>query len=144
MGQLTLARFRGDTAFAFIARIFSTFVGGIVGLVMWYEAFPCTQRMRWFKNSRYISAGSGQGNPYGLAATCAVCFPFFFYARLYWPISPLINLILWVTVILVSTAPVDFFRWLIFRQVIGYSYQDSVIQLPGSPGAGFSVAWARF
>jgi hypothetical protein len=24
------------------------------------------------------------GNPYGFAAVCAVCFPFFFFARLYW------------------------------------------------------------
>lgn len=35
MGQLTIARFRGDTAFGLVARITSTFLGGLVGLVMW-------------------------------------------------------------------------------------------------------------
>jgi hypothetical protein len=35
MGQLTISRFRGDTAFGFVARIISTFFGGLAGLVMW-------------------------------------------------------------------------------------------------------------
>lgn len=39
MGQLTLARFRGDTTFGLVARIISTFVGGILGTVMWF-VFP--------------------------------------------------------------------------------------------------------
>lgn len=47
MGQLTLARFRGDTAFALIARLISTFAGGIVGLVMWYEPIYLTQDLWW-------------------------------------------------------------------------------------------------
>jgi hypothetical protein len=68
MGQLTLARWRGETAFGLIARVLSTFFGGIVGMLVWY-----------------ISAGDGMGNAYGLAAVCAVVFPFFFYGRLYWP-----------------------------------------------------------
>ncbi|KAF4612524.1 hypothetical protein D9613_012759 [Agrocybe pediades] len=111
MGQLTIQRFRGDTFFGVSARIVSTFFGGIVGMVMWY-----------------ISCGNGRGNAYGLAAVCAVCFPFFFYARLYWPIPPMRNIIFFVTAIL----------------VIGYSYQDIHITVPGSPGAGWSVAWRRF
>ncbi|KAF8885154.1 hypothetical protein BD779DRAFT_1611982 [Infundibulicybe gibba] len=85
MGQLTLARFRGDTAFGLTARILSTFLGGVVGMVMWY-----------------ISAGSGAGNAFGLAAVCAVCFPFFFYARLYWPGPPMTNLVFFTTAILVA------------------------------------------
>lgn len=36
MGQLTLARFRGDTTFGLVARIVSTFVGGIIGTVIWF------------------------------------------------------------------------------------------------------------
>lgn len=36
MGQLTLARFRGDTTFALLCRVFSTFAGGLVGMVMWF------------------------------------------------------------------------------------------------------------
>ena len=39
MGQLTLARFRGDTTFGLVTRIISTFVGGIIGTVMWF-VFP--------------------------------------------------------------------------------------------------------
>jgi hypothetical protein len=36
MGQLTLARFRGDTAFGLISRVLSTFAGGLIGMVMWF------------------------------------------------------------------------------------------------------------
>ena len=39
MGQLTLSRFRGDTTFGLVARIFSTFFGGLVGTVIW--CVPC-------------------------------------------------------------------------------------------------------
>ncbi|KDR73331.1 hypothetical protein GALMADRAFT_228417 [Galerina marginata CBS 339.88] len=111
MGQLTLGRFRGDTAFGLSARIVSTFFGAIMGMLMWY-----------------ISCGSSRGNAYGLATVCAICYPFFFFARLYWPIAPMRNIILFVTSIL----------------VIGYSYQDIHLQLPGNIGFGWSVAWKRF
>ncbi|KIJ63943.1 hypothetical protein HYDPIDRAFT_112430 [Hydnomerulius pinastri MD-312] len=111
MGQLTLARFRGDTTFGLVARICSTFIGGIIGTVMWY-----------------ISTGSGQGNPFGLAAVCFVCFPFFFFVRLYWPVPPMTNLIIFVTSAL----------------VFGYSYEDTHLVVPSSPGWGIDVAWRRF
>lgn len=39
MGQLTIARFRGDTTFGLVTRVFSTFSGGIVGMVIWYVMF---------------------------------------------------------------------------------------------------------
>ncbi|KAF8550186.1 hypothetical protein OG21DRAFT_1469052 [Imleria badia] len=113
MGQLTLARFRGDTTFGIVTRIISTFVGGIIGTVMWFV---------------YVSTGSGQGNAFGLAAVCFVCFPFFFFARLYWPVPPMTNLIIWVTAAL----------------VFGYSYQDTHLASPSSPGYGIDVAWRRF
>ncbi|KAJ6502261.1 hypothetical protein C8R45DRAFT_818343 [Mycena sanguinolenta] len=111
MGQSTLSRFRGDTVFGLSARVFSTFFGGVLGLVMWY-----------------ISAGAGNGNAYGLAAVCAVCYPFFFFGRLYYPGPPMRVVILFVTANL----------------VIGYSYQDQYIVTPGSPGFGWEVAWRRF
>jgi hypothetical protein len=38
MGQLTLARFRGDTTFGLVARLISTFTGGLIGTAMWYVA----------------------------------------------------------------------------------------------------------
>ncbi|KIY44983.1 hypothetical protein FISHEDRAFT_50366 [Fistulina hepatica ATCC 64428] len=113
MAQLTLARFRGDTTFGLVARIGATLAGGLVGTVMWY-----------------ISNGgsSSSGNAYGLAAVCAVCFPFFFYGRLYWPGPPMPNVLFFVTSTLV---------W-------GYSYQDVYIVLPSSPGLGIHVFWRRF
>ncbi|KAG2357359.1 hypothetical protein BDR07DRAFT_1420585 [Suillus spraguei] len=111
MAQFTLARFRGDTVFSLIARIISTFFGGLLGTVMWY-----------------ISTGNGRGNPYGLTAVCAVCYPSIFFARLYWPISPMTNLIIWVTAAL----------------VVGYSYDDTHLIVSSSPGWGIDVAWRRF
>ena len=84
MGQLTLARFRGDTTFGLVARIISTFGGGLTGAAVWH-----------------ISTGAGRGNPYGLAAVCAVAFPFFFYVRLYLPGPPVPNIIFFTTTALV-------------------------------------------
>ncbi|RPD56328.1 hypothetical protein L226DRAFT_538461 [Lentinus tigrinus ALCF2SS1-7] len=84
MGQLTLARFRGDTTFGLTARIFSTIGGCLLGTALWY-----------------ISTGNGAGNPYGLAAVIAVSAPFLFYGRLYWPVPPMTNIIFFVTVALV-------------------------------------------
>lgn len=112
MGQISLSRFRGDTVHSFFSRVFSTMVGCVIGLIMWY-----------------VSSGSSpKGNPYGLAAVFLVCcFPFM-YARLYWPLHPVTNIILWVTSML----------------VVGYSYQGATIVTPGSPGHGFEVAWRRF
>ncbi|KAL1742869.1 hypothetical protein HDZ31DRAFT_42289 [Schizophyllum fasciatum] len=112
IGQLTLMRFRGDTTFGLVSRILTTFGGGLLGTVVWY-----------------ISSGStDSGNPYGLAAVCAVCFPFFFYARLHWPGPPISSAIFFVTVML----------------VIAYSYRNTWISLPGSPGFGIEIAWRRF
>ncbi|KAJ7172199.1 hypothetical protein C8R46DRAFT_893839 [Mycena filopes] len=111
MGQSTLARFRGDTAFGLSSRVLSTFYGVILGMLMWY-----------------ISSGSGNGSAFGLGAVCAVCYPFFFFGRLYWPGPPMRVIIFFVTAIL----------------VIGYSYQDQHILSPGNPGFGWEVAWRRF
>ncbi|KAJ7905803.1 hypothetical protein B0H14DRAFT_25200 [Mycena olivaceomarginata] len=111
MGQSTISRFRGDTVFGLSTRVLSTFLGVVLGMVMWY-----------------ISAGAGGGNAYGLAAVCAVCYPFFFYGRIYYPGPPMKVIIFFITSIL----------------VIGYSYQDQNISTPGSPGFGWEVAWRRF
>ncbi|KAL1937670.1 hypothetical protein VTO73DRAFT_12945 [Trametes versicolor] len=110
MGQLTLARFRGDTTFGLVARIVSTFMGGVIGTTMWY-----------------ISTGSGNGNPYGLAAVIGVCAPFFFFWRLYWPVPPMTNIILFVTTGL----------------VLGFSWQNTHTTLPFR-FMGWQLAWRRF
>lgn len=88
MGQLTLARFRGDTSFGLVARIISTFAGGLTGAAIWH-----------------ISTGAARGDSYGLAVTCAVAFPFFFYGRLYWPGPPVPNMIFFTTTALVCIHP---------------------------------------
>lgn len=85
MGQLTLARFRGDTVFALVARVISTIGGSVLGLVLWY-----------------ISAGSGRGNAFGLAVVIGVTSPFLLFWRLYWPIHPITNIVFFVTASLVS------------------------------------------
>ncbi|KAM6495323.1 Protein of unknown function (DUF2422) domain containing protein [Amanita muscaria] len=106
IGQLSLARFRGDTAFAFISRVISTFCGCVIGMVM------C----------------NSNGNVYGLGAVLVIFLPIFFYARLYWPIVPLTNIITWVTTVL----------------VVGYSWLNVQIPVPNATGVGFEVAWKRF
>ncbi|PCH32963.1 hypothetical protein WOLCODRAFT_141429 [Wolfiporia cocos MD-104 SS10] len=110
MGQLTLARFRGDTTFGLVARFFATFTGAVVGLVLWY-----------------ISAGRGTGNPYGFAATFGVCFPFVYYARLYWPVPAMTNILLFVNISL----------------VYGFSWQNSHYPLIFH-FYGWDLAWRRF
>ncbi|KAI0070007.1 hypothetical protein K474DRAFT_1609486 [Panus rudis PR-1116 ss-1] len=110
MGQLTLGRWRGDTTFGLVSRIIATFWGCAIGLAMWY-----------------ISTGTGHGNPYGLAAVCAVCFPFFYYARLYWPGPPMTNAIFFVTTAL----------------IVGYSWQNTHFPF-GFTYYGWELAWRRF
>lgn len=85
MGQLTLARFRGDTTFGLVARIGCTFAGGLIGTALWY-----------------ISTAKGIGNAYGLAGVLAIALPPFFFVRLNWPGPPMINMIFFVTIALVG------------------------------------------
>ena len=103
MGQFALARFRGDTAFALASRLLSTFMGGLTGLAIWYVLSLYSIRGKQMTNSiyRYISCGSERGNAFGLAAVCGVSFPFFFFARLYAPISPVTNAVYFATISLV-------------------------------------------
>ncbi|EPQ28128.1 uncharacterized protein PFL1_06939 [Pseudozyma flocculosa PF-1] len=84
MAQLTLARFRGETAFALLSRLVATFVGACFGLVIWY-----------------VSAGSGRGNAFGLGATTAVAFPLLMLFRLYYPGPPITTIITCVTAMLI-------------------------------------------
>jgi hypothetical protein len=105
MGQLTVARFRGDTAFGLISRILSTFAGGLIGMVMWLylSLYPQTVLFADYLCAffRYIASGSGSGNPYSLAVVCGICYPFFFYVRIYWPGPFMINMVFFFTVNLV-------------------------------------------
>ncbi|KAJ1018029.1 hypothetical protein NDA16_004898 [Ustilago loliicola] len=84
MAQLTLARFRGETAFALFSRILATVIGAVFALIIWY-----------------ISTGSGRGNAYGLGATTAVAFPFLMLFRIYFPGPPITPIIASVTTALI-------------------------------------------
>lgn len=84
MAQLTLARFRGETAFALLSRILATVIGAVFALIIWY-----------------ISTGSGRGNAYGLGATTAVAFPMVMLFRIYFPGPPITPIIASVTTALI-------------------------------------------
>ncbi|KAH8109100.1 hypothetical protein DFH11DRAFT_1629750 [Phellopilus nigrolimitatus] len=83
-GQLTISRFRGDTAFGWSSRVLATFLGGLAGTVMWY-----------------MSTGLGKGNAIGLAAVTAVCFPVFYFIRFNYAAQPMTLTIFIMTVGLV-------------------------------------------
>ena len=77
-----------------------------MGAAIWFGSrvsivSPFTYRER----CRYISTGTGRGNPYGLAAACGVLFPFMMFGRLYWPGPPMTNILFFVTAALVSIRP---------------------------------------
>lgn len=63
---LTTNQYVGDVLFGFIVRVFGTFFGAAVGLMIWS-----------------IAAQTGKGNPFAVAATCAVFYPFIFFYRVH-------------------------------------------------------------
>lgn len=84
MVMLTMARFVGDTVFSFVLRIRATFIGALLGLLLWSIGAP----------------GDGRGNAYGIAAVCAVAFPGMMFFRAYFPV-PLQSILSMVSAILV-------------------------------------------
>ncbi|WVQ74377.1 hypothetical protein IAR50_003978 [Cryptococcus sp. DSM 104548] len=111
MAQLTLAVYSGDTATAWLSRVVASFWGCVLGMVIWY-----------------ISSGHGQGNPYGVAAACAVVFPVAAFFRVHFPGPVLTAVMLPVTMGL----------------VIGYSYYNGTIGPLTHAEWGWDVAWRRF
>ncbi|KAF8828378.1 hypothetical protein HHX47_DHR4001045 [Lentinula edodes] len=75
MALLTSARFRGDTTFGFLTRIFSTFLGGGVGLCGEYTIISIKGFYQLFVSltPRYICAPTKghQASPYVLGAIFA-------------------------------------------------------------------------
>lgn len=65
MTALTIAQFTADTIFGFVVRVAGTFLGALLGMLVWY-----------------IGSGSGKGNPYGLLAVLAVTLPFTMFIRI--------------------------------------------------------------
>ncbi|KAL2279929.1 hypothetical protein FJTKL_13077 [Diaporthe vaccinii] len=68
MAQMALVPYASDFVSGLLVRVAGTVAGGVVGLVCWY-----------------IGAGSGPGNPYGLAAVMAVAIVALMWWRLFAP-----------------------------------------------------------
>jgi hypothetical protein len=146
MAQLTLVRFRvsysalgwiffseggnsvkGDTTAGLVARLLGTLFGVFVGAAFWFESRVSNHlRVAHHHRYRYISTGTGRGNPYGLAAACGALFPFMMFGRLYWPGPPMTNILFFVTAMLVRGSMTALAKEDIDpHQVIGYSWYNT-------------------
>lgn len=111
MAQTGLAVLGGEFVFSLISRVLGTGFGIVLGMLFWY-----------------ISTGRGNGNPYGLAATCAVGFIPIMFIRLFAPPAFLFfGIMFGVTTVLVT----------------GYSWIDSHLFVLANSGIGYDVAWRR-
>ncbi|KAF6513763.1 hypothetical protein HZS61_007088 [Fusarium oxysporum f. sp. conglutinans] len=109
--QTVLLVYLADFIFSLIARTIGTIVGGAMGMVAWY-----------------IGAGSGVGNPYGMAASTGVMIIPMLWWRLYLPSS-----FAFATIMGGAT----------FCLVLGFSWDhDHIIQY-GLPGKGYEAFWKR-
>uniref|UniRef100_L2FE22 Uncharacterized protein n=1 Tax=Colletotrichum fructicola (strain Nara gc5) TaxID=1213859 RepID=L2FE22_COLFN len=111
MGQLAIEPYMSDLLSGIIIRTLSTVAGGIIGLVCWY-----------------IGAGSGPGNPYGLAVVMAVLIIPLMWWRLFTPPEHLA-----AGIMLAATA----------YMVVAYSWIDSHVPTYGNPGVGYQIFWRR-
>nr|ODN87215.1 hypothetical protein L203_03487 [Cryptococcus depauperatus CBS 7841] len=102
---------RGDTATAWLGRVVASFWGCVAGMAIWY-----------------IGSGSSSGNPYGIAAVCALAFPAAAFFRVHFPGAVLTAVMTPVTMGL----------------VIGYSYYNGTLGPLTYAQWGWDVAWRRF
>lgn len=84
MSQLVTARHRGEVLFGLFTRAIATFLGAIIGLIIWY-----------------IASGNGIANHYAMAVVTAVAFPIVMLGRLNFPGPPITPIITCVTVALI-------------------------------------------
>ncbi|KAG5806281.1 hypothetical protein H9Q74_009174 [Fusarium xylarioides] len=109
--QTVLLVYLADFTFSLIARTIGTIVGGVIGMVAWY-----------------IGAGSGVGNPYGMAASTGVMIIPMLWWRLYLPPS-----FAFATIMGGAT----------FCLVLGFSWDHDHIVQYGLPGKGYEAFWKR-
>lgn len=84
---MSLQRFTADTVYGYLMRIFGTFFGAILGMVIWYTG-----------------SGHGLGNAYGLAAVWGAAIPFIQFIRVHFVIlTPMPAVIFCVTAALTVT-----------------------------------------
>ncbi|KAA1472661.1 hypothetical protein DENSPDRAFT_872334 [Dentipellis sp. KUC8613] len=111
MAQTILNIYAGDQLYNYFVRILGTFLGLVYALMVWY-----------------IGSGSGNGNPYGLAASFGVFSIPLVFIRLYAPPQYLQGIVL-------GTATVAL--------ILGYSWIDGHLPVISNPGTGWHVAWRR-
>ncbi|KAL4732061.1 hypothetical protein ACLX1H_001068 [Fusarium chlamydosporum] len=109
--QTVLLVYLADFTFSLVARTAGTIIGGAIGMVTWY-----------------IGAGSGIGNPYGIAAATGVAIIPMLWWRLYLP--PAFQ---FATIMGGAT----------FVLVIGFSWDHDHIVQYGLPGKGYEAFWKR-
>ncbi|CUA73001.1 putative protein C57A7,05 [Schizosaccharomyces pombe 972h-] [Rhizoctonia solani] len=83
MAQFGVEMYMSDHIGGFVVRTAGTVAGGLIGTTLWY-----------------IGAGSGPGNPYGLAATFGVCVTPLVFFRLFWYEQIAATIITSVTIIM--------------------------------------------
>ncbi|KAM0273920.1 hypothetical protein ACHAQH_008124 [Verticillium albo-atrum] len=109
--QTVLVVYMADFTFSVIARVLGTIIGGLVGMVTWY-----------------IGAGSGPGNPYGMAAITAVMIVPIIWMRLFLPPAFAIAVIMGGAT---------------FALVVGFSWDQDHTNQYGLPGKGYAAFWKR-
>lgn len=111
MAQMALVPYASDFVSGLLVRVAGTVAGGVIGLVCWY-----------------IGAGSGPGNPYGLAAVMAVAIVALMWWRLFAPPDQI-----QAPIMMAST----------MYLVVSYSWMDTHSPTYGDPGVGYAVFWRR-
>lgn len=111
MAQMALVPYTSDFVSGLLVRVAGTVAGGVIGLVCWY-----------------IGAGSGPGNPYGLAAVMAVAIVALMWWRLFAPPDQI-----QAPIMMAST----------MYLVVSYSWMDTHSPAYGDPGVGYSIFWRR-
>lgn len=109
--QTCMLVYMADFSMSLLCRGLGTVLGGALGMVAWY-----------------VGSGSGPGNPYGLAASCAVFLLVAVWIRLFLPPRYMYaSLMGGVTFVL----------------VVGFSYDMHHIDQYGLPGLGYEAFWKR-
>ncbi|KIX09276.1 uncharacterized protein Z518_00355 [Rhinocladiella mackenziei CBS 650.93] len=111
MGQISLVPYAADFTWGLMLRVAGTVIGGVLGMVAWY-----------------IGAGSGDGNPYGIAAIMVPFIILLMWGRLFGPPA-----LLQAFMLAAATAYLT----------VAYSWVDTHIPSYGNPGVGYNVFWRR-
>ncbi|KAI0297584.1 hypothetical protein B0F90DRAFT_1819180 [Multifurca ochricompacta] len=112
MAQTTLTVYAGDQLYHYMIRLAGTFLGLVTALLIWYTG-----------------NGSGNGSPYGLAASYAVFLLPVTFIRLFAPPKYLQGVMLGCFTTSIIT---------------GYSWADGHLPVLSDPGIGWPASWRRW